>query len=114
MSVFPLGGNTLPPLDDPDGHRWVSPDCQGCGCCSSRLCRTAKDQGVPCSALVDGGPASGVMDVQDCPCTTSDGAPCSALCHEPGRSLALGSVACDGRCRGREGAPHAHHCGCAE
>jgi hypothetical protein len=62
------GQPSLPPLEDPEGHRWVSPDCPNCECCSSRLCRQAADQGVPCAALVDGGPSQGVMDVSACPC----------------------------------------------
>lgn len=57
------------PLEDPEGHRWVSPgefDCPNCHCCTVRLCERAAEQSVPCSWLC---PASdGVFDVSACPC----------------------------------------------
>ncbi|TDC33118.1 hypothetical protein E1166_26055 [Micromonospora sp. KC213] len=55
-------------------HVWVrppSPDCPDCRCCTTPLCTAAKAKGMPCWAVVDGGPD--VMDVSGCPCAPMAG-----------------------------------------
>lgn len=59
------------PLEDPEGHRWVSPppaDCPNCECCSWRLCNQAKGQQLSCGWLSP--PQPGQHDTSKCPCTT--------------------------------------------
>jgi hypothetical protein len=58
------------PLQDPEGHRWVSPgefDCPNCRCCTIRLCERAAEQRLSCSWLCP--PQEGQHDTSNCPCT---------------------------------------------
>ncbi|MGE7437991.1 hypothetical protein [Kitasatospora sp. NPDC001175] len=69
---------------EPWGPEYVQPapaDCPGCGCCTARLCKQAKNvsgftqpdlagaTGIPCEYLVDNRDREAVDQVRGCPCT---------------------------------------------
>lgn len=56
-----------------DTHEWVrppAPPCPDCGCCTARLCETARDRRVPCSTI--GAPGPDGPNLNDCPCAARD------------------------------------------
>jgi hypothetical protein len=61
----------LPPLEDPEGHRWVrpaSPPCPHCECCSEDLCELSNERASLCRHISDKGPDVDPR-VATCPCT---------------------------------------------
>jgi hypothetical protein len=64
--------SALPPLLDPEGHRWVRPGstpCPNCPCCSAALCEKARTD--PWEGLRECAFHAARADwdtVKDCPC----------------------------------------------
>lgn len=60
------------PLDDPDGHWWLSPAqpaCPDCDCCTARLCERGRRHPFRCISIATAADPAVRARIRVCPCS---------------------------------------------